>query len=232
MRSEPICRKLADVPGVPCPCGASHRIITADDGAVVGFHVTEIEDAEAHFHRETAEIYHVLDGEGRLIVAGSGFELSPGTTAWIPPGCVHRGEGRFTAAIATLPPFDPDDEFTIRDALPRPCSPPIVRQLSDVEPARSTCGSSRRLLTRDDGVAMGLHVVRIQSAECHYHVRTTEIYYILKGEGMLKVGEDCFDLEPGVMVYVPAGLTHEGHGDFTSIVICAPPFDPEDQIVV
>lgn len=232
MRTEPIVRSVDDVEPIPCPCGSSRRIITAADDAIVGFHVTEICDADAHFHRKGTEIYYVLEGEGRLVAGGSGFDLRPGTAAYIPPGCVHRGQGSFTSAIAVLPPFDPDDEFTAGDELPRPTRPPIVRNLTDVEPIRSACGSSTRIFTRDDGVAMGLHVVHITAGDHHYHNRTTEIYHILEGEGSLAVGQEKYELHPGVTVYVPAGQEHGGEGDFRCIVICAPPFDPEDQIVV
>lgn len=229
---QPICRKPSEVPAVPCPCGQSRRIITAADGALVGFHITEIRDAQAHYHARGTEVYHVLAGGGALEIAGSSWELRPGTVAYIPPGCLHRGTGDFIAAIAVLPPFDPADEYTLADGLPRPLCAPIVRHLDDIEPARSACGSSRRVLTRADGVALGLHVVHIQATECHYHERTTEIYHVLEGGGTLTVGEMTCALEPGVTVYVPAGSPHGGEGDFTAIVICAPPFDPDDQIVV
>ncbi len=232
MVREAICRGLSDVEPVACPCGQSRRILTATDGVLVGFHVTELCDAQAHFHERTTEIYYVLDGEGRLVVSGSAWDVRPGSVAYLPPGCVHRGEGSLTAAIAVLPPFDPGDEFTVAEHLPRPCHVPIVRHVDDIEPARSTCGSSRRVITRHDGAAMGLHVVHITAAERHYHVRTTEVYHILAGEGTLAVGRGRFALSPGVTIYVPAGLEHAGEGDFTAIVICAPPFDPEDQMVV
>lgn len=232
MRTELIVRSLADVEPVPCPCGESRRIITAADDAVVGFHVTTIAGAQPHFHRRTTEVYHILDGTGSLILDDSAHDLSPGTTAYIPPGCVHRGEGSFTAAIAVLPPFDPDDEFIAEDDPASPARPPIVRELAEIEPRRSACGTSRRVLTRDDGVEVGLHVVHINAAECHYHLQTSEIYHILDGAGTLEVGEERCDLAPGVTVYVPTGLKHGGDGDFTAIVICVPPFDPDDQIVV
>ncbi len=232
MRETPLCRTIDQIEPIDCRCGASRRMITAADDVAIGLHITTIECAKPHFHRRGTEIYHVLEGCGRLIVSGSAIDAVPGTVAYIPPGCVHRGEGSFTAAIALLPPFDPSDEFTVRDELPRPCRAPILRHVDEVEPVRSSCGSSRRVLTRGDGVAMGLHVVHIEAAECHYHVRTTEIYHVLEGEGTLRVDRETYDLQAGTAVYVPPGLEHEGAGDFRAIVICAPPFDPEDQIVV
>ncbi|MGD9498013.1 MAG: cupin domain-containing protein, partial [Armatimonadota bacterium] len=217
MRGEAICRSLEQVAPVACPCGSSRRILSVADGVTVGFHVTQMRDAVAHYHQRTAQTYYVLAGSGRLTIAGSAWDVRPGSVAHIPPGCVHRGEGSFTAAIATLPPFDPSDEFTAGEQLPRPCRGPIVRHRDEIEPVRSLCGTSRRVLTRADGVAMGLHVVHIRRAECHYHERTTEVYHILQGEGTLAVGSERFALAPAVTVYVPPGLTHAGHGDFTAI---------------
>ncbi len=232
MRTTPIARLPSDIQPVSCPCGESRRIITADDDAVIGFHVTSIEGAQAHFHRHTTEVYYVLDGSGSLILDGAAHQISPGSVAFIPPGCAHRGEGSFTAAIAVLPPFDPEDEYAIEEVPPGREQQPIIRHLSEVEPQRSPCGSSRRVLTRDDGVAIGAHVVSINAAESHYHKRTTEIYHVLEGEGVLRVGEKSCDLEPGLTVYVPSGMPHGGEGQFTALVIIVPPFDPDDQIVV
>jgi len=233
-RTQPIYRNLSEVDPTPCPCGESRRIITAADDAIAGLHVTHIVDAEAHYHRNTAEVYYVLAGAGRLVVHGSAFELEPGATAYVPPGCVHRGEGDFTAVIVCVPPFDARDEHLAHPgtALPRPSAGPVFRRLSEVEPLRSHCGTSRRVLTRDDDTVAGLHVVEITEAGAHYHTRTTEIYHVLEGEGRLRAGDEEFDLAPGATVYIPTGLPHGGAGRFTAIVVCVPPFDPEDQIVV
>ncbi len=232
-RAEPICRSRSEIQSVPCPCGQSCRIITAADDAVMGFHVTTIDAAEPHYHRRTTEIYYVLEGTGTLTVADQSVALSPGSTVYVPPGCVHFGDGGFTAAIVCMPPFDATDEFILADAPPpADAAAPIVRHFDEIEPIRSSCGASTRILTRADGVPVGLHVVHIWEAEMHYHNQITEIYHILSGSGALTVGEETFDLAPGVTVYVPAGLPHGGEGDFTAIVVCAPPFDPTDQIMV
>ncbi len=233
-QSKPLFRRLSDVEPVPCPCGESRRIITAADGAVAGFHVTHILDAQPHYHANTVEIYHTLEGSGVLRLGGSSFELEPGATAYVPPERVHAGEGDFSAAIVCVPPFDPSDEYVLGETtrLPRPCKRPIFRRLSEVPPIASHCGTSRRVITRDDDAVAGLHVVEITDAGAHYHERTTEIYHILEGQGTLEVGAEAFDLEPGVTIYIPTGTPHGGQGDFTAIVVCIPPFDPDDQIVV
>ncbi len=36
----------------------------------------------------------------------------------------------------------------------------------------------------------------------------TEIYYTIKGEAILTLGEEKFDIKPGSLVYIPAGVFH------------------------
>ena len=36
----------------------------------------------------------------------------------------------------------------------------------------------------------------------------TEIYYIVKGEAVLHLGDERFDIKPGSVVYIPAGVFH------------------------
>lgn len=108
----------------------------------------------------------------------------------------------------------------------------IVRRHNDVEPITEVCGESRRLITAADGTETGLHVVHIIESEPHYHERTAEIYYILAGGGRMRVGDEVFDVEPGTAIYVPPGKVHAGRGGFVTVVVCVPPFDPDDQFVV
>jgi len=36
----------------------------------------------------------------------------------------------------------------------------------------------------------------------------TEIYYVVKGEAVLHLGEEKMDIKPGSIVYIPAGVFH------------------------
>ncbi len=109
----------------------------------------------------------------------------------------------------------------------------IVRRLADMEvPLAETCGESRRLITAADETVAGLHVVHIVDALPHYHDHTAEIYYILSGVGRMRVGDEVFEVEPGTAIYIPPGMVHASKGDFVTVVVCVPPFDPDDQFVV
>jgi mannose-6-phosphate isomerase-like protein (cupin superfamily) len=98
---------------VPCPCGASQRLITRAHSPNLGLHVTHIQCGDRHFHQATDEVYYVLEGEGFVELDGNTHAVSPGAAILIPAGVRHRGWGDFTAVIVTQPAFNADDEFVV-----------------------------------------------------------------------------------------------------------------------
>ena|SRR5947208_14750791 len=105
-------RRAADAPTVPCPCGASTRVLTAADGSPCSLHVTSIRDATRHYHRETTEVYYILEGSGKMELNGEWVGVEPGTVVWIEPGTRHRvvSEAGLKTIVFSLPAFRPDDE--------------------------------------------------------------------------------------------------------------------------
>lgn len=108
---------------------------------------------------------------------------------------------------------------------------PFVRHLSDVTPVPCPCGVSARIITREDGCAVGLHVTELTDARKHYHRHTTEVYYVLEGEGEMEVGHERFAVRPGHAVHIPPGVAHRAVGAFKALIVVAPPFDPTDEHV-
>jgi mannose-6-phosphate isomerase-like protein (cupin superfamily) len=106
-------RRTADAPTVPCPCGDSTRVLTAADGAPLSLHVTSIDDAVRHYHRDTTEVYYILSGTGKMELNGDWVDLEPGTMLWIEPGTRHRlvSEGGIKTVVVALPAFNAGDEF-------------------------------------------------------------------------------------------------------------------------
>lgn len=43
----------------------------------------------------------------------------------------------------------------------------------------------------------------------HRHPSGEQIFFILKGEGRILVGENSFDIQPGSSIFVPSGQWHE-----------------------
>ncbi len=106
-----VARHKDDVTPTPCPCGSAIRIITRDDTTVAGFHITHIQDSKRHYHKNTTEIYYILEGKGVLEIGDDSVELTPGLTILIEPGTPHRGYGDFKTIVAPVPAFDPNDEY-------------------------------------------------------------------------------------------------------------------------
>lgn len=106
-----IYRTLESSPSIPCPCGASTRIITRADTPVENVHVTSITDSTRHYHEEVTELYYILEGTGKMELGKDIVDLRPGVTILIPPGLAHRAYGDMKCLIVGVPAWKHDDEF-------------------------------------------------------------------------------------------------------------------------
>src|SRR6266516_1148682 len=93
----------------------------------------------------------------------------------------------------------------------------LRRDVADVKPWAETCGDIRPLLEDRDGAAAEVHHLQITNAKLHYHQRTDEIYYVLDGQGQMRLDDAEIELHTGVVVYVPRGL-----GNLKVLVVCIP----------
>jgi len=105
----------------------------------------------------------------------------------------------------------------------------LVRRAADVEPVPCPCGESTRIFTRADGPIANIHVTHIRDSRLHYHKHVTEFYYILEGSGTLEIAGDPVQLAPGTLIRIDKGTPHRGFGDFTTLVMGVPAWDPDDE---
>ena len=98
----------------------------------------------------------------------------------------------------------------------------LRRDMVDVQPWAETCGQIRPLLEAKDGAAAELHHLQITNAKLHYHQRTDEIYYVLDGQGRMRLDDEQIELHKDVVVYVPRGVKHKAWGNLTVLVVCVP----------
>lgn len=70
----------------------------------------------------------------------------------------------------------------------------------------------------------------------HYHSRTEEIYYILSGRGLMKIGEHQQHVGVGDAIAIPPGAIHTilntGEEELKFLCCCAPPYEHDDTILV
>ena len=98
----------------------------------------------------------------------------------------------------------------------------LRRDVADVQPWAETCGQIRPLLEEKDGAAAEVHHLQITHAKLHYHQRTDEIYYVLDGQGKMRLDDEEIELHKDVVVYVPRGVKHKAWGNLTVLVVCVP----------
>jgi mannose-6-phosphate isomerase-like protein (cupin superfamily) len=98
----------------------------------------------------------------------------------------------------------------------------VRRDVADVPPWTETCGQIRPVLEEKDGAAAEVHHLQITNAKLHYHERTDEIYYVLDGQGRMRLDDQEIELHKDVVVYVPRGMKHRAWGQLTVLVVCIP----------
>ncbi len=85
-----------------------------------------------------------------------------------------------------------------------------------------------------EGLDMGIAEAKIREAKLHRHDKIHEFYYVLEGEGKVRVGEDIVHLKKGDFLHIPPGLPHKAFSDkhFKVLVISRPRWNPRDHHVL
>ena len=114
---------------------------------------------------------------------------------------------------------------------PKSASPALVRHECDSPKERSTCAWRHLLISRQDkesGVAAWAHAVDIDGAREHYHKRSTELYYVLEGEGTVTLDGVEHPVRKGSAVLIPPGVVHGAKGRVRVLVVGIPDIADDD----
>ena len=69
----------------------------------------------------------------------------------------------------------------------------------------------------------------------HHHARTEEIYYILEGQGAMRIGKDRRTVSVGDAIAIPPGQVHQisntGSTVLKFLCCCAPAYEHDDTIL-
>jgi len=108
-----VVKRVSEAPTVPCLCGESTRPLTSADTPTCSLHVTSIKDSILHYHRETTEVYYILEGEGRMQLNDDVVDVIPGLVILIEPGTRHRviSTAGIRTIVFSIPAFHAEDEF-------------------------------------------------------------------------------------------------------------------------
>jgi len=117
-----------------------------------------------------------------------------------------------------------------------------VRNINTVPPFTTKDGSEiRELLAHRNSCIRNQTLAEARlppgsSTIPHYHVKTEEIYYLLEGEGLMRVGDETRRVSAGDAIAIPPGQIHQitntGGETLKFLCCCAPGYDHEDTIMV
>ena len=118
--------EFSELPPIECCCGTTRRAFADLEDTPASAHYLEVSDEPTcHYHRNTSEIYVILEGEGHLELDGELVAVKPLSAVLIRPGCRHRAVGRMKLLNIPIPKHDPEDFFhdhgaSVEGAVPRP----------------------------------------------------------------------------------------------------------------
>ena len=117
-----------------------------------------------------------------------------------------------------------------------PCPGPLlIRHEAEAPKERSACGWRHRLISREDaasGAAAWAHAVDIDGAQPHFHRRSTELYYVLAGEGTVTLDGTAHPVRPGSLIHIPPGVVHSAQGRMRVLVVGIPDIAEDDYFPV
>jgi len=108
---------------------------------------------------------------------------------------------------------------------------PLVRHEGGRERERSECGWRDRLISHEDSSlspAAWAHAVDIDGAKLHFHRRSTELYYVLDGEGSVSLDGVAHPVRKGSIVHIPPGVVHGAVGRMRVLVVGVPDIADDD----
>lgn len=118
----------------------------------------------------------------------------------------------------------------------------IIRQRAAAVPFTTKDGSTIRSLldlsnapVQNQSLAEATLPPGVRTAP-HYHAQTEEFYYVIEGQGRMRVGEEETEVAVGDAIVIPPGAPHTllntGAGELRILCCCAPAYSHEDTFLL
>jgi len=169
-----------------------------------------------HNHYRMKEVYFILEGMGKLYINNKVFEVQKGAYVPIPLHSTHKleniGKGQLEHLVFVIPPFDANDVHLIKEK--RPGSFQIMplmlnkREFTSLDGAIVyELGSEKERQATGVGFAAGF-LPGDRKAKPHHHKVSEELYYVISGQGKVRLDDKVFDVKKGSLVYIPTKVVH------------------------
>lgn len=102
-------------------------------------------------------------------------------------------------------------------------------ELGDLPPIECCCGTTRRAFVDQEDAPASAHYLEVKDEPTsHYHLKTTEIYVVLEGEGHLELDGELVPVKPLSAVMIRTGCRHRAVGKLKILNIPVPKHDNAD----
>ncbi len=102
-------------------------------------------------------------------------------------------------------------------------------ELGELPPIECCCGTTRRAFADQEDAPASAHYLEVKDEPTsHYHLKTTEIYVVLEGEGFLELDGELVPVKPLSTVMIRPGCRHRAIGKLKILNIPVPKHDDAD----
>ena len=108
--------------------------------------------------------------------------------------------------------------------------PILVRHESEVPETESSCGLEKGLCGIIDGGAARACSMALTNVEAHFHKRTTELYYVLDGQGVVQLNGEEHRVRKGSFMHIPPGVVHSFTGQAKVLIVGVPAISTDDDM--
>jgi mannose-6-phosphate isomerase-like protein (cupin superfamily) len=101
-------------------------------------------------------------------------------------------------------------------------------ELADLPPIECCCGTRRAFVDLPDAPASAHYLEVKDEPTSHYHLKTTEIYVVLEGEGFIELDGEQVPVKPLSAIMIRPGCRHRAIGKMKILNIPVPKHDDAD----
>jgi mannose-6-phosphate isomerase-like protein (cupin superfamily) len=194
-----------------------------------------------HRHEKITEAYFILEGEGILYVDDSAMHVQSTDYVNIEKNKGHKlknsNKGVLEHLVIATPSFDPQDVHLLKDRnsynskkLNRKRERFAAYDGALVEELNSKEERERLRI----GFAYGI-LPPARNARTHHHNISDEVYFIIKGNGTIKLNNEVSVVQKGSLVYIPKGTSHSlmnlySKENLEALCLSYPPYQENDFI--
>ena len=245
MVKQPYILNIYDIPTVENICNQILReVIKLESVSLAHVLMYPKNVSLLHNHYFTNEKYFILSGRGILYLNNQAYNVKKGAYVSIDVRVPHKLKNISESEdlehlVISTPSFDPRDIKLIL----REFEEPQVKDLnllteSHISHDGATVYELNSLKERTNsniGIAVG-YLKGLKKAKQHYHIKSEEVYFVIRGEGTIKLDDKDENIGKGSLIYIPQNIHHSLKNTLKQpleiLCLSSPPYSKGDFILI